>query len=170
MDPFFTWVEDGALSTFLRESISPFVFPGMLVLHAVGMALLVGTHAALALRILGLAPRVPLSAMAPFVPVAWIGLGVNVFSGVLLLIAYPTKALTNPLFAVKMSFVVLALVVFAAIKRRVFSGAPDSSPPGASTVHRREKILASILLGLWVGTIMAGRFLAYTYTRLLVNL
>ena len=166
MDPFFTWVEDGTLSTFLRESISPFVFPGMLVLHAIGMALLVGTHAALALRILGLAPRVPLSAMAPFVPVAWIGLGVNVFSGVLLLIAYPTKALTNPLFTLKMSFVVLALVVFTAIKRRVFSGAS----PGASTVHRREKILASILLGLWVGTIMAGRFLAYTYTRLLVNL
>ena len=166
MDPFFTWVEDGALSTFLRESIAPFVFPGMLVLHAIGMALLVGTHAALALRILGLAPRVPLSAMAPFVPVAWIGLGVNVFSGVLLLIAYPTKALTNPLFTLKMSFVVLALVVFAAIKRKVFSGVS----PGASTVHRREKILASILLGLWVGTIMAGRFLAYTYTRLLVNL
>ena len=166
MDPFFTWVEDGTLSTFLRESISPFVFPGMLVLHAIGMALLVGTHTALALRILGLAPRVPLSAMAPFVPVAWIGLGVNVFSGVLLLIAYPTKALTNPLFTLKMSFVVLALVVFTAIKRRVFSGVS----PSASTVHRREKILASILLGLWVGTIMAGRFLAYTYTRLLVNL
>ena len=162
MDPFLAWVEDGALSTFLREASSVFVFPGMLVLHAVGMGLLVGTHAAVGLRILGLAPRVPLSAMAAFVPVAWIGLGVNVFSGVLLLIAYPTKALTNPLFYVKISFVMLALVVFTAIRRRVFSGTP--------IVHWQERFLAAILLGMWAGTIIAGRFLAYTYTRLLVSL
>ncbi len=164
MDPFLLWIEEGALTTFLRETNSVFVFPAMLVLHAVGMALLVGTHIVVSLRILGLAARVPLSSLGPFVPLCWIGFGVNVFSGVLLLIAYPTKALTNPLFYAKMSLVVLALIVFTKINKRFFSD-PEA---GSSIPLLRDKRLAALLLGLWLCTIVAGRFLAYTYTRLTV--
>lgn len=162
MDPFFVWIEESALTTFLRETNSVFVFPAMLVLHAVGMALLVGTHLVVAVRILGLAPLVPLSTLRFFVPVGWVGLGVNVFSGVLLLAAYPTKALTNPLFYIKMSLVVIALIVFMKINKRVFSGAGA----GQATLALRDKRMAMLLLILWAATIFAGRFLAYTYTRL----
>ena len=42
MDPFFIWLEQSALSSFLTQTDSVFVFPAILVLHAVGMALLVG--------------------------------------------------------------------------------------------------------------------------------
>ena len=162
MDPFFIWLEQSALSSFLTQTDSVFVFPAILVLHAVGMALLVGTHAAIGFRILGLAQRTPIAAMASFIPVARIGLGMNVFSGVLLLIAYPTKALTNPLFYIKLSLVVLALTTFAVIGQRVFSG------ESAEAIKFRvsNKTLAALLICLWAGTIMAGRFLAYTYTRL----
>ena len=89
MDPFFIWLEESALSSFIIQTDSVFVFPAILVLHAVGMSLLVGTHAAIGFRILGIAHRAPIAAMASFVPVARIGLGLNVFSGVLLLIALP---------------------------------------------------------------------------------
>ena len=164
MDPFFIWLEQSALSSFLTQTDSVFVFPAILVLHAVGMALLVGTHAAVGFRILGLAPKIPISAMARFVPVARIGLSINVFSGVLLLIAYPTKALTNPLFYIKLSFVVLALMTFAVIGKRVFSGVSAD----AMSARVSNKKLAALLICLWAGTIMAGRFLAYTYTRLTV--
>jgi hypothetical protein len=156
MTPFFAWVEESALNNFLTETNSVFVFPAILVLHAIGMALLVGTHAAIALRVLGIAPRMPLAAMASFLPIARIGLGVNVFSGVLLLISYPAKALTNPLFYAKLSLIVLALFVFAKIKRDAFVS--PSQIPG--------KRYAALLLILWAATIAAGRFLAYTYTRL----
>ena len=121
MDPLLVWIEQSALTAFIRETNSVFVFPGILVLHAVGMGLLVGTHIAISVRMLGLAPLVPLRAMANFVPIGWAGLGANVFSGVLLLIAYPTKELTNPLFYVKLSLVVLALVVFTKINKSIFS-------------------------------------------------
>jgi hypothetical protein len=166
MDPFFVWIEESALTTFLRETNSVFVFPAMLVLHAVGMALLVGTHLVVAVRILGLAPLVPLSALKFFVPVGWVGLGVNVFSGVLLLAAYPTKALTNPLFYIKMSLVVIALIVFTKINKSVFSGAGAGTDGGGATLALRDKRMAMLLLILWATTIFAGRFLAYTYTRL----
>jgi hypothetical protein len=162
MDPFFLWVEESALARFILESNSVFVFPAILVLHAVGMALLVGTNLAIGFRILGVAPRVPLSAMAPFVRFAWIGLGINVFSGILLLIAYPTKALTNPLFYFKMSFVATALIIFVMIKNSVFAGGP------VFDAGIRDKRLAVALVLLWASTIAAGRFLAYTYTRLTV--
>jgi len=163
MDPFFAWIEDTAFSSYLREAPSVFVFPAMLVLHALGMALLVGAHAAIAVRVLGVAPRVPLPEMAKFVTVAWTGLAVNIFSGVLLLIAYPTKALTNPLFYVKMSLILLSLFLFAALSKRIFTAPREGAP-------LRARQLAAALLFTWASTIAAGRFLAYTYTRLLVNL
>jgi hypothetical protein len=160
MDPFFAWIEEGALNDFLTESSSIFVFPSILVLHALGMGLLVGTHFAIALRMLGVAPRVPLRSMAGFIPVARLGLIINVFSGILLLISYPTKALTNPLFFVKLSLIALALLVFANIKKDIF--VKDAPPREPST---RKAVL---LIFLWAATIAAGRFLAYTYTRLTV--
>jgi len=160
MDSFFTWIEDSRLNDFLTETNSVFVFPAILVLHAIGMAFLVGTHAAIALRILGVAPGVPLFAMKGFLSAARAGLVLNVFSGVLLLISYPTKALTNPLFYAKLGLIAAALMLFAAIKNDVFT---DN---GAATNPDRRK--AILLLILWAAAIAAGRFLAYTYTRLTV--
>ena len=164
MDPFFTWIEQGALSSFIVQTDSVFVFPAILTLHAVGMSLLVGTHAAIGFRILGIAHKAPITALASFVPVARIGLGLNVFSGVLLLIGYPTKALTNPLFYVKLTLVVLALTTFSIVSKRVF--ASDTAPAMFPRVS--NKMLAALLILLWASTIIAGRFLAYTYTRLTV--
>ena len=156
MTPFFAWIEESALNNFLTETNSVFVFPAVLVLHAIGMALLVGTHAAIGLRVLGVAPRIPLAAMASFLPAAKIGLALNVFSGVLLLISYPAKALTNPFFYAKLSLIVLALFVFASIKKDAF----------VTPSHDPSKRSAALLLFLWASTIAAGRFLAYTYTRM----
>ena len=47
------WVEQTAYGTWLRESPSMWAFPVPLVLHAIGMAFLVGMSAALDFRILG---------------------------------------------------------------------------------------------------------------------
>jgi len=54
--------------------------------------------ALVALRILGIVPKVPLIEMRRFFPVVWFGFWLNAASGVAPLIGYPTKALTNPLF------------------------------------------------------------------------
>ena len=84
-------------TSWVRESPSLLAFPTVLIFHTVGMGFLAGANIAVDLRILGFAPRVPLSLMERFFPVMSLGFFVNAFSGVLLLIAYPTKALTNPL-------------------------------------------------------------------------
>ncbi|HTB12628.1 MAG TPA: hypothetical protein VK752_13695, partial [Bryobacteraceae bacterium] len=120
MHPFFLWLEATPLSTWIRESTSIWAFPAILSLHTIGMGFAAGLNAAVDLRILGFAPAVPLLELRRFLPVMWIGFWVNAVSGVLLLIAYPTKALTNPVFYVKLSFIALALVGIRYIARSVF--------------------------------------------------
>ena len=61
IDPFLIWLEATPLSQWVVGSPSMFAFPGILALHAIGMGLAAGLSAALDLRILGVAPGVPLS-------------------------------------------------------------------------------------------------------------
>ena len=66
--------------------------------------------------------------MRRFVAVLWIGFWINAASGVLLLIAYPTKALTNPVFGLKLALIAVAMGIFVVIDRRLFRTAvPDRS-------------------------------------------
>ena len=83
------------------------VFLVVISLHAIGMGFLAGTACMINLRLLGVAPSVPLARLAAFLPVAWLALVVNAVSGMLLLIGYPTKALTNPVFYLKLIVMVV---------------------------------------------------------------
>lgn len=155
MNPFLLWLESTSFSTWIRESPSVWAFPGILSCHTVGMGLAAGINGTLALRILGVAPGVPLPEMKRFFPVMWFGFWLNFVSGVALLIAYPTKALTNPLFYIKLTLVAVAVALISPISRRVFGDVP-----------RRAKALAVASILCWAGVITSGRLLAYTYTRL----
>jgi hypothetical protein len=204
MDPFLIWLESTAFSTWMRESPSMFAFPAILSCHTVGMGLVAGINTALALRILGVASRVPVEEMKRFMPVMWFGFWLNAISGVALLIAYPTKALTNPVFYLKLVLIALAMVLQRMISRRLFrdplsasahgvrlppppkpsarvaearvareGGQPDEAAVAVTPLLLRAglagrlKTLAAASIVCWAGAITAGRFLAYTYTRLM---
>lgn len=166
MDPFFGWLEATTLSRWLRESLSVFAFPTILTLHTVGLACLAGPSAAIDLRLLGVAPELPIRPLERFFPVMWIGFWLNAVTGLALVVAYPTKALTNPLFYVKLLLIALALGVLQTLRRRVFRS-PELCDAKAS---RGIQWLAAASLALWLATIFSGRWLAYTYQRLLVDL
>ena len=160
-DPIFVRIERTDLSTWLRESPSLWAFPFVLIVHAWGMGFLAGTSAAMDLRVLGLLRTIPFPAMARFLPFAWIGLWINAVSGVLLLIAYPSKALTNPLFYFKLFCIAAAVVLLRLLTRGVLRRTPEPVP-----VPLKFRRMAGISLALWVTAITAGRLLAYTYSRL----
>src|SRR5215470_19553951 len=109
MDSFLAFIENGALSTFIRETPTVFVFPAILTLHTIGMGVLAGGSIAIDLRILGFAPKMELAPIGRFFPVLWLAFLVNAISGILLLIAYPTKALTNPVFYMKVCLIASAV-------------------------------------------------------------
>jgi hypothetical protein len=115
VDPFFRWLESTAVSAWIVESPSLFAFPGILAVHAVGLALLAGLNGALDLRLLGIARSIPPAAFTRVLPIMWFGLWVNVLSGLALVVAYPTKALTNPLFYLKLGLIGVALVILRSI-------------------------------------------------------
>jgi hypothetical protein len=159
---FFQTIEQSGLSLWLRESESVFGFWFILSFHAIGMVLLVGASAVIDLRILGVAPDLPLAPLKGLYRFIWVGFWIQVVSGVFLLIAYPTKALTNADFYIKLTLIGLALATMQKLKNRVWS---DSSLTEAAMMAK-GKTFATWSLILWVGAITAGRMLAYTYTYL----
>jgi hypothetical protein len=152
---FLAWLESTAASEWVRGSPSLFAFPGILSAHTVGMGLAAGINAAIALRILGVAPNVSLTEMKRFLPAMWFGFWLNFVSGIGLLIGYPTKALTNPDFYLKLALIAGGVWLVLRIQERMEGG-------GA-----RRLAVASLVC--WGGAITAGRLLAYTYRHLMAG-
>jgi hypothetical protein len=161
VDSFFAFVEGSELASWVRgESIDwTFVFPVVVTLHTIGMGFLAGGSAAIDLRILGLAPHMPLKLMRRFLPLLWLAFAVNAVSGILLLIAYPTKALTNPVFYVKLCLIALAVWLLHRIALVLLRAA--NVEEGVITLEAKRLAIASLLS--WVALITAGRLLAYTH-------
>ena len=149
------WIESTAFSDWVRGAPTVFAFPAILCCHTVGMGLSAGINAAIAFRILGAAPNVPILEMRRFLPVMWFGFWLNFVSGIVLLIGYPTKALTNPDFYLKLALIAGGVWLVGVIRERM-----ESRPKG----------LAIASLVCWGGAIFAGRFLAYTYRHLMAGM
>ena len=158
---FTQWIESTTLSDWIKTSPSLLAFPFFLVVHAWGMGLLAGANAAVDLRILGFAPRVPISAMGKFYPVVWFAFVINAISGILLLIGYPTKALTNPVFYLKLGCIAAGMVLMSKLRKNVVA---------TNKLSRNAKALAVLSLLVWGVAIISGRLLAYTCRYLLADL
>ena len=159
---FLQTIEDTGFSTWLRESESPFAFYFILLFHTFGLALLVGANMIVDFRLLGFARGIPLAPLKRLFGIMWVGFGINAVTGILLVIAYPTKSLTNIDFYVKLALIGFAVWVMQRLKSRVFGEAALSE----EAMTARGVTLARWSLFLWFGAITAGRLLAYTYKYL----
>ena len=156
---FFQTIEQSSLSTWIRESPSLFAFYFILLFHTVGLSLVVGANAIVDLRILGVAPTVPLKPLKPLFTVMWTGFLINAMTGILLLIAYPTKALTNPVFYVKLTLIALAVITMQRMSVHIFG---DRSLSEGDMIAKGRK-MAMCSLAFWMLAITAGRLLSETY-------
>jgi hypothetical protein len=159
---FLQTIEETGFSTWLRESESPFAFYFILLFHTFGLALLVGANVVVDLRLLGIARGIPLAPLQRLFRIMWIGFSINTVTGILLVIAYPTKSLTNWDFYLKLTVIGLAIWVMQRLKGEVFEDASLSE----ADMMARGAALAKWSLFLWFGAITAGRLLAYTYKYL----
>ena len=163
-DPYFLAMESSALSTWMRESPSLLALPGILTLHTLAMGFLAGTSLVIALRLLGFARAIPVSAMERFFPIMWLAFWINAATGVLLLLAYPTKALTNPGFYIKLAIIGCAVALVPRVRWIVVT-----SDDVGGEVSRKIALLAIRSVVLWVAALTVGRLLPYTYHRLLAE-
>lgn len=155
-------IEDTGLSTWLRESESPFAFYLILLFHTFGLALLVGANVVVDLRLLGVARAIPLAPLKRLFPIMWIGFAMNAATGILLVFAYPTKSLTNLDFYAKLTVIGFAVWVMQRLRSQVF----EDSSLSELDMTLRGAALARWSLFLWLAAITAGRLLAYTYKYL----
>lgn len=161
MDPVFAWIEQTPLSIWVREDLYAYFY--ILIFHSIGMALLIGAGVVVCLRVLGLVSNTRVEKFRGFFPVMWIGVALAVPSGILLLAGYPAKALTNPLFLVKLSFLAEGGLVMGWLGR-VFADVTRGEP--MPDWARGAALLVLLLWGLGVA---AGKLLLHTYTILLVS-
>jgi hypothetical protein len=152
-------IEDSSFSVWMRESDSPFTFYLVLLFHTFGLSLLVGANALVDMRLLGFFQSIPIAPLKRFFRIMWIGFWINATTGALLLISYPTKALTNPVFYTKLVIIGFAIWILMKLEKEVFS---STTAPEADMIARGAT-LAKWSLALWVGAISAGRLLAYTF-------
>lgn len=144
------FIENSGIATWIRESPSIFAYTLVLSLHAIGLAIVVGVSSIVALRTLGRFEQIPLGPMLKLFPVMYVGFWINAISGVLLLSANATGMLGMLMFYIKMAFIVAAVLVLAALRRRLTAGGQAGR-------------LAVALLACWGGAIVAGRLTAYPY-------
>jgi hypothetical protein len=145
------------MSTTLSQLIqtTSWAIPGIQVVHIVCLATLFALALNVALRVAGqgLAAEPLASLAARFVPGIWICLAVLLVSGALLIVAEPFRTITNPVFYLKMSLLLVAIgltVCLASIARRQL---------GKPTPLHVTLAIASVLV--WTGIIIAGRYIAY---------
>ena len=131
-------------------------------LHILGVAVVIGSIVMLDLRILGVAvPSQNVSEMIRrLMPWTWWALLLNAVTGLLFVVARPNRYFFNPVVAWKFSLLVpavlLAFVVHRLSKKEV--GYWEQSP-----VRRVSgTVIAAVSLSLWIGVVLAGRWIAYS--------
>jgi hypothetical protein len=154
------WLQDSAFSTWLRES--SWALFALLILHTIALGFVVGTAVLIALRAFGFGTRLAAALLLKFDPILKCSLIAAVVTGSLLVVSYPAKALTNPVFYLKMVLLLAAWTVTRAMLARLACADHEGLPQ----VQLRR--LAFAFLALWVSALTAGKFLPYTNTVLLL--
>ena len=130
--------------------------------HILGICIVMASIVMVNLKFLGLAlPSQNLSEMiSRLYPWTWWALPVNAVTGLLFVIARPNRYLYNPVFGIKFSLLIPAVLLAYLVYRM------NQKERGYwdSTYGRRisGRAVAGLSLVLWIGVLMAGRWIAYS--------
>jgi uncharacterized membrane protein len=128
------------------------------VVHFFGYCLIFGSVLALALRVLGFWKSLSFSAVHRLLMVGFLGVLMNVFSGMLMMLADSYRYIvTDPLFGPKMALITIgaAAVLYFSLSDRVWALKAGEDAPMAA------KWVAGFVLLAWTGVLVCGRLLPY---------
>jgi hypothetical protein len=163
MDDFLVALEQTTLGQFIHTSSSLLGFPAVLTMHTFGLCFIVGANVIVSMRLLGVAPGIPLQPLRRLFPFMWLGLVLTVLSGFALAIAAATTRLLNPILIFKLVVIAVASPLMFRMQKKVFNKALDSND---STVPPGAREMAAGQLILWLVVVVAGRLIAYSATIL----
>jgi len=151
--PFFGWVDQTAISTFIKGTT--WVFPLVETIHILALAMLLGSLFLIDLRLLGIAIRrwSPAQILEQVHSLINVSVVVILITGVLLFIAEPRKLFDSAAFGPKMILLALAIVFQYTLYPRVRSMRTHIPIWG--------RLLALVSLGLWFGVAVCGRAIGF---------
>jgi hypothetical protein len=125
--------------------------------HFFGFSLIFGTVLFVVARILGFAKSIPFSAVHRVLPLGLFGVLMNVFSGMLMMLADSFRYLNETTFAPKIAFVAIGAiaVLYFSLSERVWNVKAGEEAPTSA------KAVAVLVLVAWAGVILGGRLLPY---------
>jgi hypothetical protein len=152
-------LEASAFGVAMRESL--WLFPAIEALHVSGITLLVGTIAILDLRLLGLSRSVSVRRLAARVlPWSIASFALIVPSGLAMFVAHAGELISSPVFALKMTLILLAATNAGIFHAGVFRGSVQWDVTAMPPTAARAAAAASLLL--WASVIACGLRLAAT--------
>jgi hypothetical protein len=143
----------------LLQSQSAWLWPLSETVHFIGLALLIGATGFFDLRLLGFMKRVPLTVARQFMPLALLGFGLNLTTGILFFVAQPHQYVVNWAWWAKVAFLLVAGVnamFFETTQgaRVLAIGAGDDTP-------LIFKVVGALSLLAWFAVLYFGRMLPF---------
>jgi uncharacterized membrane protein len=159
MMQFAQWLQATGFFTALRESW--YMYPLILSLHMVAIALFGGLIVATDLRLLGVAMRKRPAAevVNSLRPLKHAGLTLMVLAGLLMFGTKAEEYLLNPWFHAKMTLLLLVGVHAIVFRGSVYAKAADFDATGR--IPGRAKLAAALSLILWTSLLICGRGIGY---------
>ena len=152
------WLENTFAATAIRQSA--WLYPGLEIIHIVGIVLVAGAAFLFDLRLLGFAKNLPITDLAQYLlPWSRRGLFLVIPSGFLLFISNAEELGYDPTFWLKMLLLLVAGLNAAIFHLSTFPSATRWNINIASPI--RAKIAGILSIVLWLTIIACGRLLAY---------
>lgn len=143
---------DAVLRPFAGLASHPWAYPALEVVHLVGIGVLVGNLVLFELRVWGLGAEIALRPLARLsLTLAVVGFLLAAMSGLLMFASQPGELLANRSFLIKLGLLMAAGTNAAAFHAR----------GGLLRLDRVAKVQTLLSLGLWLGVIICGRWIAY---------
>jgi hypothetical protein len=140
------------LAAFERLGSHPWAYPALEVAHIVGIALLLGNLVLFELRVWGVGAALPVTVLSRVaLRLSLAGFGLAALTGLTMFATQPGDLLANRPFVIKMGLLALAGVNAAAFHLR----------GGSVRLDRVAHAQTAASLGIWLGVIICGRWIAY---------
>jgi len=158
MADFVTWLRATAVSEAFRAPAA-WLWPVFESVHFLGLALVLGVAGFFDLRLLGFMKRIPLWKAAGFLPLAMVGMALNLATGAYFYIAEPFQYSFNIAWWYKVAALAIA-VANAGFFQMVLRSKAASLRDG-DEMPTAFKIVGAVSLMAWLNVLFWGRMLPY---------
>ena len=158
LNEFCAWLDQTPLSQVIQKEA--WIIPTVQIVHILAIAMVMTSALMIDLRLIGVVGRgQPIQRLSTrFFPLIWWLILVLLATGIIMITGEPARSLQNPIFLLKMTLLIAALVITYILQRlsrdKTFADPTKRAPIGAQA-------LALISVALWTGIIFSGRWIAY---------